>query len=162
MIRTALADAGITNHMLIIEITESSSIYSSGIAIQNLFELNSLGIEICLDDFGLVESSLEQLKRLPVSTIKIAQSFIKDLPSNQEDSAISEAIISMAHILGMKVVSLGIENRLQMDFVKSKGCDYLQGYLFAKPMDYKDMIPLLSEYSSKFKQILDQNQDDNQ
>ena len=156
MIRAALADAGLANQMLIIEITESSSIYNSGIAIQNLFELNSLGIEICLDDFGLVKSSLEQLKRLPVSTIKIAQSFIKDLPSNQEDSAISEAIISMTHILGMKAVCLGIENKHQLNFVKSKGCDYLQGYLFAKPMGYKDMIPLLPEYNSKFKQIFDQ------
>ena len=156
IIRAALADAGLANQMLIIEITESSSIYNSGIAIQNLFELNSLGIEICLDDFGLVKSSLEQLKRLPVSTIKIAQSFIKDLPSNQEDSAICEAIISMTHILGMKAVCLGIENKHQLNFVKSKGCDYLQGYLFAKPMGYKDMIPLLPEYNSKFKQIFDQ------
>lgn len=162
IIRTALADAGIASHVLVIEITESSAIYNSGIAIQNLFELNSLGIEICLDDFGLVESSLEQLKRLPVSTIKIAQSFIKDLPSNQDDAAICEAIISMAHILGMKVGCLGIENTDQMNFVQSKGCDYLQGYLFARPMDYKDLTRFLSEQSSKFKQILNKKQDNNQ
>ena len=162
IIRSSLADSGISNNMLVIEITESTGIYNSGIAIQNLFELTSLDIEICLDDYGLVASSLEQLKRLPVSTIKVAQSFIKDLPSNINDAAISEAIIKMAHILGMKVVCPGIENINQMNFVKEKGCDYFQGYLFAKPMNQAEFISLLTAEGTGFTRFFNENPEPNQ
>lgn len=143
MVRSILADSELPSEALQLEIIESSGVYNSGIAIQNLFELTSIGVQICLDDYGLVPSSLEQLKRLPIHTIKISQAFVKDIPSNTDDAAISDAIISMTHILGMQVIGAGIENQEQMQYLMEKECDYLQGFLFARPMNREDFMNLL-------------------
>ena len=145
IIRTILADTELPYPNLILEITESAGVYTSGTAIQNLFELTSIGIRVFLDDYGSVASSLEQLKRLPLHAIKISQAFIKDLPVNTDDAAIITAIISMAHILDLKVIGVGIDNLQQMKYLVQKKCDYLQGYLFAHPTDPANFLKMLFE-----------------
>jgi EAL domain-containing protein (putative c-di-GMP-specific phosphodiesterase class I) len=145
IIRAILADTELPHTSLILEITESEGVYTSGTAIQNLFELTAVGIRVFLDDYGRVASSLEQLKHLPLQAIKISQSFIKDLPLNSNDAAIIDAIISMAHILDMNVIGVGIDNLQQMKYLTKKDCDYLQGYLFSHPLDPTSFMKLLSE-----------------
>jgi len=149
IIRTVLADTELPYPNLILEITESVGVYTSGTAIQNLFELTGIGIRIFLDDYGRVASSLEQLKRLPLQAIKISQAFIKDLPVNSNDAAIIDAIISMAHILDLKVIGVGIDNLNQMKYLTKKNCDFIQGYLYAQPMDSSTFLKMLIEKGTK-------------
>ncbi len=156
IIRSILADTELPYENLILEITESTGVYNSGAAIQNLFELTSIGIRVFLDDFGRVASSLEQLKRLPVHALKISQSFIKDLPVNSDDTAIIEAIIAMAHILGMQVVGVGIDNVHQQHYLMEKNCDYLQGFLFSEPLNRTEFLRLLIENGTKLEAKIDE------
>ncbi|MAT42987.1 MAG: hypothetical protein CL609_11635 [Anaerolineaceae bacterium] len=151
LIRGTLSDYNLPPEALQLEITENIGVYNSGIAIQNLFELTSIGVKICLDDYGLVASSLEQLKRLPIYGLKIAQSFVKDLPVNNDDAAISKAIIAIAHILGMQVFAAGIENQQQLNYLVEKECNFLQGYFFAPPMHRSEFLNNLIGYGTNIK-----------
>ncbi len=146
LIRGILSDYSLPPEALQLEITENNRLYNSGVAVQNLFDLTSIGVKICLDDYGLIASSLEQLKRLPLYGLKIAQSFIKDLPANRDDAAISTAIVSIAHILGMQVFAAGIENQQQATYLIEKKCNYLQGYLFAHPLHRSEFLNNLIAY----------------
>lgn len=157
IIHSILADTELPFENLILEITESTNVYNSGTAIQNLFDLTSIGIRVFLDDYGRVASSLEQLKRLPVHAIKISQSFIKDLPLNSDDTAIIDAIIAMAHILGMQVAAVGVDNIQQMQYLTRKKCDYLQGFLFSQPLNRTDFLRLLFEKGVNLEAKLEMN-----
>lgn len=156
IIRSTLADTELPYENLILEITESTGVYNSGTAIQNLFDLTSVGIRVFLDDFGRVASSLEQLKRLPIHALKISQSFIKDLPVNSDDTAIIEAIIAMAHILGMQVIGVGIDNIHQRQYLLEKKCDYLQGFLFSEPLNRAEFLRLLIEKGTNLEAKLEE------
>ena len=99
-----------------------------------LRKLRDLGHPICVDDFGTGYSSLSYMKRLPLNVIKIDRSFIHNVPHDQNDLAISQAIISLSHSLGYKVVAEGVETQEQMDYLIDKACNYAQGYFFSKPV----------------------------
>lgn len=157
IIHSILADTELPFENLILEITESTNVYNSGTAIQNLFDLTSIGIRVFLDDYGRVASSLEQLKRLPVHAIKISQSFVKDLPLNSDDTAIIDAIIAMAHILGMQVAAVGVDNIQQMQYLTNKKCDYLQGFLFSQPLNRTEFLRLLFEKGINLEAKLEMN-----
>lgn len=98
-----------------------------------LQRLRKLGVQIALDDFGTGYSSLNRLKHLPVDTLKIDQSFIRNIPDDANDKAITAAIVSMGH-LGMRVIAEGVENSDQLMFLREQGCDEVQGYLLGKPV----------------------------
>lgn len=117
-----------------LEITESLLMENNQINISVLQALKKRGIHIAVDDFGTGFSSLSYLKHFPVDTLKIDQLFVKCLPENQHDAAIASAIIGMAHSLGMSVVAEGIEREEQLDFLKSLGCNFGQGFLFSPPV----------------------------
>lgn len=104
-----------------------------------LEHLRELGIELSIDDFGTAYSSLSRLKQLPLHTLKIDQSFVRDLGKNPDDDALVRTIIMMAHNLNLKVVAEGVETELQYQFVKLHGCDTVQGFLFGKPMPYSQL-----------------------
>ena len=105
--------------------------------------MKQMGIRFSIDDFGTGFSSLVALKQLPVDTLKIDRSFVRDLCTDTDDQAITQAIISMAHELKLDVVAEGIESQAQMDFLKARHCDKGQGYLFAKPMSPDFLLPML-------------------
>ncbi|WP_052063388.1 EAL domain-containing protein [Nitrincola sp. A-D6] len=134
MIRQCIDQEGLKPSQLCVEITEGALIRDMEQAVVQLSELRKLGIRVAIDDFGTGYSSLSYLKRLPIDFLKIDQTFVADIETDQDDQAIICAIINMAQSLGIGLIAEGVETQEQLDFLKSQGCDIAQGYFFARPM----------------------------
>jgi EAL domain-containing protein (putative c-di-GMP-specific phosphodiesterase class I) len=119
---------------LVVEITEGLLLDASNTVSTRLLQLRDAGIQVALDDFGTGYSSLSYLKKFDIDYLKIDRSFTRNLAPDSSDMALSEAIIVMAHKLDLKVIAEGVETPEQRDLLAAAGCDYGQGYLFAKPM----------------------------
>ena len=104
-----------------------------------------MGARISIDDFGTGYSSLIYLKTFPIDTLKIDKSFVRDIMTDSDDRAITQAIISMAHSLKLEVVAEGVEEEGQLEILKSQGCDIIQGYLFSKPIPPENVLAILKE-----------------
>ncbi|MGE4528542.1 MAG: putative bifunctional diguanylate cyclase/phosphodiesterase [Rhodospirillaceae bacterium] len=144
VVERVLAETGLPPQNLEIEITESVFLRGEAEVLQRLGELRAFGIGLALDDFGTGYSSLSYLKRLPVSCLKIDQSFVRDMFSSAADTRITGEIIRMAHELGLTVVAEGIEEERQFAFFRDAGCDIDQGFLFARPMEAQSLPPFLA------------------
>jgi EAL domain-containing protein (putative c-di-GMP-specific phosphodiesterase class I) len=131
-VRQALSRASLHPSCLELELTESLTQYSDE-AVGILAELAGMGVLIGVDDFGIGFSSLSYLKQLPISFIKIDQSFVSGIPTDAHDMAITTAIIELGHSLHLKVIAEGVEEADQMQFLKRLHCDLIQGYLIGKP-----------------------------
>jgi diguanylate cyclase (GGDEF)-like protein len=138
----ALAESGMPPELLQLEITESMVMNNVTRAIELLHIIRGRGVRPAIDDFGTGYSSMSLIKKFPVDAIKIDRSFVQDLPHDTEDRAITEAIISMAKALGLKVVAEGVETAEQAAFLRDRHCDEMQGYLFSRPI-VADMVPAL-------------------
>lgn len=132
-ITQALEAAGLVPDQLEIEITEST-LQSERDCLVTLQALKRLGVTLAIDDFGTGYSCLSSLKTLPIDRLKIDRAFVRDVSRDQNDAAIVEAIIAMAHKLNLGVVAEGVETAAQEEFLRSRGCDAAQGYLYAHPM----------------------------
>ncbi|MDP9126523.1 MAG: EAL domain-containing protein, partial [Pseudomonadota bacterium] len=130
----ALNDAGLPAQYLELELTESVTANPTA-AIAVMDALHSLGVRLSLDDFGTGYSSLSYLKRFPLHTLKIDQSFVRDIDTDPDDRAIVQAIIQMARALNLKTIAEGVETDAQHQFLRHEGCDMMQGYRFCRPMD---------------------------
>jgi diguanylate cyclase (GGDEF)-like protein/PAS domain S-box-containing protein len=130
-----LAALGLPGESIAIEITESLLLDVGGMVEKQLFAFRDAGMQVSLDDFGTGYSSLSYLKKLSIDYIKIDQSFVRSLMPGSDDMALCEAIIVMAHKLGLKVIAEGIETDQQRLLLTHAGCDYGQGYLFSKPVE---------------------------
>jgi diguanylate cyclase (GGDEF)-like protein/PAS domain S-box-containing protein len=126
-----------------LELTESSIMRSPEQAVAKLQALDRLGIRLSIDDFGTGYSSLGHLKRFPIRTLKIDQSFIQDITSDPNDAAIAQAIIALAESLQLKVIAEGVETREQLDLLRRYHCDEMQGYLFARALPPTELLELL-------------------
>ena len=126
-----------------LEITESSVMQNPIEAVKTLTELRKLGVSVSMDDFGTGHSSLSYLRRLPVDCVKIDRSFVTDIETNPGDAAIAQAIINLAHHLGLRVVAEGVETQAQLSMLAANGCDQMQGYLFAPPLAAADVVEML-------------------
>ena len=133
MISEVLRSTGLDGTSLTIELTESVMMENVEATINTLQQLKDLGIKISIDDFGTGYSSLSYLKRLPIDTLKIDQSFVRDIPSDSDDVAIAMLIIAMAHNLDLSVVAEGVETEEQATFLRSRSCDIMQGYVVSRP-----------------------------
>lgn len=131
---------------LTLEITEGQIMKKPEDSIQKLKDISALGIEIAIDDFGTGYSSLAYLKRLPVNKLKIDKAFVDGLPNDDEDIAISKAIIALAKTLNLTLVAEGVETKEQQEFMLENGCSVIQGYYYSKPINAKDMEQFLSNY----------------
>lgn len=108
-----------------------------------LKRFRELGVDISIDDFGTGHSSLAYLKQLPITKLKIDQSFVQNLEESKEDRAIARTIIELGRGLGLKVLAEGVETKGQKEFIYSSGCELMQGYLFSQPIGAKDAELLL-------------------
>jgi len=133
-----LAATNLPPHFLELEITESMIMHNTEEAITTLGELHGMGIRLSIDDFGTGYSSLSYLKRFQVHSLKIDQSFVRDITSDPDDAAIAAAIVSLGHSLKMTVIAEGVETAEQSAFLEILGCDEVQGYHFGKPMSALD------------------------
>lgn len=144
-ITAILAECQVAPERLMLEITEGIIIDNVHESIEKLKALKSLGIEISIDDFGTGYSSLSYLKVLPLSQLKIDQSFVRDITVDPNDAVIVETIISMARHLGLTVIAEGVETAAQLQFLHDKRCKGFQGYFFSKPLSEDEFAALYAE-----------------
>ena len=130
-----LNDSDLPAEKLGLEVTENFVMRATDQAVKALSELKTMGIEIAIDDFGTGYSSLSYLKQLPIDKIKIDQSFVRGIPDDKDDMAISAAVIAMGQALRMQVIAEGVENVDQANILASQGCHQAQGYLFSRPLN---------------------------
>jgi diguanylate cyclase (GGDEF)-like protein len=142
-VRRVLAETGIAPGALEFEITESVMMQDLERVAGLLAALKALGLHIAIDDFGTGYSSLAYLKRLPIDSLKIDRSFVKDVPGDADDATITRAVIALAHSLRLKVVAEGVETEEQLDFLRGLQCDEIQGYLFSRPLPAAELEALV-------------------
>ena len=142
-VAAALADAGMDPDGLELEITESAVMQQVEASLETLRRIHALGVQLSMDDFGTGYSSLGHLKLLPIDTVKIDQSFVRDIPGDENDAAIAQAIIVLTHGLQLKVIAEGVETKEQLEFLRAHGCDAMQGYLFSRPLPADEITSLL-------------------
>ncbi|BEV16917.1 bifunctional diguanylate cyclase/phosphodiesterase [Herbaspirillum sp. DW155] len=139
-----LAQSGLAASCLELEITENVVMKDAEKSVATLHALKRLGLQISVDDFGTGYSSLSYLRRFPVDALKIDKSFVRDIARDADSAAIVKAIISLAHILNLRVIAEGVEDEEQHDFLKENACDEVQGYFFGKPMAVEDFTAWLT------------------
>jgi EAL domain-containing protein (putative c-di-GMP-specific phosphodiesterase class I) len=140
-----LRATGVSPSVLELEITESMVMKDPERAVGVMEALRAMGVRISIDDFGTGHSSLGYLKRFPINQLKVDRSFVRDLPHNGDDVAITRAVIAMAHSLKMSVVAEGVEHREQFDLLRDEGCDEFQGYYCRPPLEEADLMRFLNE-----------------
>jgi diguanylate cyclase (GGDEF)-like protein len=133
MITAALEESALAPHDLQLEITESAAMQNSERTIAVLNRLNEMGVQLALDDFGTGHSSLSYLRRFPIHSVKIDQEFIHAIDWSPADRAIVSAIIAMARGLSLRVVAEGVETQAELAFLKTAGCEEVQGFLMGRP-----------------------------
>jgi diguanylate cyclase (GGDEF)-like protein/PAS domain S-box-containing protein len=143
IVTKALTESGLPPSCLELEVTEGAIMKRTDSAINQMRELRKLGITLSVDDFGTGYSSLSYLKKLPISKLKIDQSFVRDIPEDADDNAIVKAVISMGRNLGLTVIAEGVETECQEAFLAESKCHEVQGYLYSKPVCVKEIDKFL-------------------
>ncbi len=149
-IKGLLDQYSISPDKIVFEITESAMMSNLGATGAIINELHQLGINFSIDDFGTGHSSLVKIKQLPLSELKIDKSFVLDINSNENDSAICQASIQMAHALGLEVIAEGIEQRDSWNLLRDMDCDYGQGFWMSKAMPYDVLVAWLDSNDTIF------------
>jgi diguanylate cyclase (GGDEF)-like protein len=147
--KALLANQGVAGRAICIEITEGLLLQPSVNVVNTISDLREAGVQFSIDDFGTGYSALAYLNKFDIEYVKIDQSFTQNLQPNNYDAILCEAIISMAHKLGMKVIAEGIETEAQQNLLNSFACDYGQGYLISRPKSFNDFMQFLFEMRSK-------------
>ena len=147
--KALLAKQGVAGRAICIEITEGLLLQPSVNVVNTISDLREAGVQFSIDDFGTGYSALAYLNKFDIEYVKIDQSFTQNLKPNNYDAILCEAIISMAHKLGMKVIAEGIETEAQQNLLNSFACDYGQGYLISRPKSFNDFMQFLFEMRSK-------------
>jgi diguanylate cyclase (GGDEF)-like protein len=150
-IKAALDDSGMAPNLLELEITESMVMHNPPRLIAVLTNIKKMGARLAIDDFGTGYASLAQIKRFPIDTLKVDRSFIRNLPQDSENRAITEAIIAMGKTLSLTVVAEGVETQAQWDFLREHICDEMQGFYFSKPVAPDKFADLLRNHDPSSK-----------
>jgi diguanylate cyclase (GGDEF)-like protein len=140
-----LKDTGLNPQYLEMELTESILMKNEKTVLSTMHELKAMGPRLSIDDFGTGYSSLSYLKSFPLDILKIDQSFVRDIPTDEDDVALVRAIIAMAHSLKLKVLAEGVETEQQLALLREEGCDEIQGYLFSRPVPVDALVQLLQQ-----------------
>ena len=149
-----LHSSGLTGENIIVEITEGVLMEARESVVKRLFELRDLKVGVAIDDFGTGYSSLSYLRKFDIDFLKIDQSFVKNLEKDSDDVVLIQAIIVMAHQLGIKVVAEGVETKMQNDILVEAGCDYGQGFYFSKPVHGEAFLSLLDSWQDDKSQLV--------
>ncbi|HEX6832772.1 MAG TPA: EAL domain-containing protein [Rudaea sp.] len=145
-LREILAEHGIGAGQLELELTESMLMANAEQSVRTLTELKEIGVSLAIDDFGTGYSSLSYLKRLPIDTLKIDQTFVGDITTDPDDEAITATIITMAHSLGLNVVAEGVETIGQLEYLREQGCDEIQGHWLSPPLPGDECYAFVLRY----------------
>jgi EAL domain-containing protein (putative c-di-GMP-specific phosphodiesterase class I) len=145
LLQDALAEYQLPGSCLDVEVTESVIMDDLESTVQTIRAIQAMGIRMSIDDFGTGYSSLAYLKRFKADKLKIDRSFVRDIPGDQDDTAITRAIINMSKNLNMQVVAEGVETVEQWQFLAEEGCHQVQGYLLSKPVSAEAVEPLLRQ-----------------
>lgn len=129
-----LTSCGVDTTKVNLEITETSYIAHPKETMKVLETMKDLGVSLWLDDFGSGHSSLTHLQRFPLDGLKVPGTFMKEVPHDERSTAITRSMIELAHELGLEVIAEGVEHDAQLEFVRGLGCEYIQGFLFSRPM----------------------------
>ena len=135
MVAATLRETGLPPGRLDLELTETLLARDADEAISILYALRSLGVRLSIDDFGTGYSNLGYLKRLPISRLKIDQSFVRNIHADPGNAAIARTIITLGHSLNFEVLAEGVETTSECDWLRAAGCKLGQGYLFSRPVD---------------------------
>jgi EAL domain-containing protein (putative c-di-GMP-specific phosphodiesterase class I) len=149
LVKRALDVSGLDPAMLCIEITETSLMSVKDRAVPLLQQLREMGVGVALDDFGTGYSSLSYLKTFPINLLKIDKSFIAGVLTDRTTASITEAVITMTRILGLRVLAEGVENEAQLEFLKKRGCDLVQGFLFSAALPADQFSALLTSPNAR-------------
>ena len=144
-VENLLQETGCKAEWIEFEVTESQIMKNIQEAIAVLTQLSQLGVMIAVDDFGTGYSSLSYLKKLPIDKLKIDQSFVNGLPNDEEDAAITKAVIALAQSLKLSIIAEGVETKEQKEFILTSGCEYIQGYYYSEPLPKEMMQRVLEE-----------------
>jgi diguanylate cyclase (GGDEF)-like protein len=153
MVRSALEETGVSPEQIELEITESTIMQDDVLTVTTLRQFKEMGIGLALDDFGTGYSSLSYLRRFTIDRVKIDRTFVAELTENPDDAALTSAIIAMAHGLRLEVVAEGVETRHQALFLRQRGCDELQGYLFGRPCLPDELVDLVRARPRLFEEL---------
>ena len=145
MFESLLKETGCKAEWIELEVAEGQIMTDPEKAIKVLKHISNIGIELAIDDFGTGYSSLAYLKKLPIDKLKIDQSFVRDLPKDEEDIAITKAVIALSKSLNLKIIAEGVETADQRDFLVKNGCESIQGYLYSKPVPAYEMEVMLQK-----------------
>lgn len=145
--REVLSNSGLAPESLELEITEGVLVDDVNEATQILNDLKALGVRLSIDDFGTGYSSMQYLRRLPFDTIKIDKSFIDGVPESKDAGAIVTAITTLAHSMELELVAEGVETLPQLKYVRSLGCQLIQGYFFSPPVSPEAFFTLANKAS---------------
>ena len=149
LVARAIEQHGVSPGCLEIEVTESILLADAAVSGEIADELNRMGVRLSIDDFGTGYSSLSYLKRLPIASLKIDRSFVRDIVSDPDDEAIVSAIIALAHSLKLRVVAEGVETEAQLSMLRARHCDEYQGYLTSKPVEPAEFEQLVRELKAQ-------------
>ncbi|WP_373229169.1 putative bifunctional diguanylate cyclase/phosphodiesterase [Cohnella sp.] len=145
-IRDIIAEFQVNPALLQLELTESCIMQTPELSNHTMYQLKKSGLSIALDDFGTGYSSLSYLRSFPLDVLKIDRGFVKDVTSNPDNAAIVTAIITLAHNLGLKVICEGVETKEQLEFLKDRACDEIQGYYYSRPVSPEEFERWLDTY----------------
>jgi CheY-like chemotaxis protein len=154
-VKQALAATGIAAEQLELEITESFVMVDREKSFQSLADLKALGVRLSIDDFGTGYSSLAYLQQLEVHKLKVDMSFVRDMTTNSGNASIVKAVIALGHSLGLEVIAEGVEEPGQARYLRSLGCDVMQGYLVSRPLPAEEMTRFLESFQPPSIEVAD-------
>lgn len=141
-LKTMLEEADFPSECFEIEITEYCLAASVEVTIDNIQKLRDMGVHVALDDFGTGYTSLSYLAKLPINLLKIDKSLVDNIGTDEKSREFANAVISMGHLMNCEVISEGVENETQLDILREQSCDFIQGYVWSRPLDYKNAVEL--------------------
>lgn len=157
IVEDALKEHQLDPQYLEVEITETAVMDNVDITISKLNKIHSMGVQISVDDFGTGYTSINYLRQFPVSVLKIDQTFIKGIPENQNDIAITSAVIALGHNLGLEVVAEGVESAEQLEYLSLHRCDFIQGYFLSRPLPAAKVVEQFKKTSPQLNSVTEKS-----